>query len=55
VGRWLALRSEFSAQARMPPTVRLAPRGGRHGLLVLTAGPVHDFYDASPTVSLGAT
>jgi hypothetical protein len=36
----LALRPEFSAQVRMPPTARSAPRGGRRGLLVLTAGPV---------------
>ena len=34
----LALRPEFSIPARMPPTARSAPRGGRQGLLVLTAG-----------------
>jgi hypothetical protein len=36
----LALRPEFSPQARMPPTARCASRGERRGLLVLTAGPV---------------
>ena len=36
----LALRPEFSTPARMPPTARSAPRGGRQGLLVLTAGLV---------------
>src|ERR1700733_4012909 len=36
----LALRPEFSTSARMPPTARSAPRGGRQGLLVLTAGLV---------------
>ena len=36
----LALRPGFSPQARMPPTARSASRGGRRGLLVLTAGPV---------------
>jgi hypothetical protein len=46
VGKWLALRPEFSAQALMPPTALLAPRGGRRGLLVLTAGPVQDFLSA---------
>jgi uncharacterized protein YjbI with pentapeptide repeats len=40
VGGQLALRPEFSARVRMPPTARSAPRGGRRGLLVLTAGPV---------------
>jgi hypothetical protein len=39
----LALRPECSAQARMPPTARSAPRGARRGLLVLTAGPVAYF------------
>ena len=34
----LALRPELSARARMPPTVRPAPRGERPRLLVLTAG-----------------
>jgi len=33
-----ALRPELSPQARMPPTTRSASRGGRRGLLVLTAG-----------------
>ena len=42
----LALRPESSAQARMPPTARSAPRGERRGLLVLTAGPVGDFPQA---------
>jgi hypothetical protein len=36
----LALRPEFSIPARMPPTARSVPRGGRQGLLVLTAGLV---------------
>jgi hypothetical protein len=37
----LALRPEFSTQARMPPTAQFpAPRGGRLGLPVLTAGSV---------------
>jgi hypothetical protein len=40
VGGWLALRPEFSTQARMPPTAFLAPRGVRRGLPVLTAGLV---------------
>jgi hypothetical protein len=34
----LALRPESSTPARMPPTARSAPRGGRQGLLDLTAG-----------------
>jgi hypothetical protein len=34
----LALRPEFSTSARMPPTARFAPRGGRQWLAVLTAG-----------------
>lgn len=34
----LALRPGFSPQARVPPTARCASRGGRPGLLVLTAG-----------------
>ncbi len=39
VGRGaLALRPGFSAQARKPPTAHRASRGGRRGLLVLTAG-----------------
>ena len=42
----LALRPESSAQARKPPTARSAPRGGRRGLLVLTAGPVVYSYSA---------
>jgi hypothetical protein len=45
----LALRPEFSAQARMPPTALLAPRGVRRGLLVLTAGLVHYSYRRYPT------
>jgi hypothetical protein len=40
----LALRPGFSTQVRMPPTALLAPRGGRRGLLVLTAGLVQYFY-----------
>ena len=36
----LALRPAFPPQARMPPPARSASRGERHGLLVLTAGPV---------------
>ncbi len=36
----LALRPEFWTPARMPPTARPAPRGGRQGPLVLTAGLV---------------
>ena len=43
VDRELALRPGFSAQARMPPTARPAPQGGRRVLLVLTAGPVSHF------------
>ncbi len=49
VAKRLALRPEFSPQARMPPTARSAPRGGRHGLLLLTAGPVPDSYRRYPT------
>src|SRR5207302_10204724 len=45
----LALRPECSAQVRMPPTARPAPRGERRGLLVLTAGPVLCFYGRYPT------
>ena len=38
---WLALRPGFAARARMPPTAQSpAPRGGRRGLPVLTAGSV---------------
>jgi hypothetical protein len=36
----LALRPEFPTPARMPPTARSAPRGGRPGPAVLTAGLV---------------
>jgi hypothetical protein len=46
--RRLALRPERSAQVRMPPTARSAPRGGRPGLLVLPAGPVLYPYDGTP-------
>jgi hypothetical protein len=49
VARWLALRPEFSTQARMPPTAFLAPRGVRRGLPVLTAGLVPDSYRRYPT------
>jgi hypothetical protein len=45
---WLALRPEFSAQARMPPTALMAPRGERRGLLILTVGPVMCFYGVIP-------
>jgi len=45
----LALRPEFSAQVRMPPTVLPAPRGVWRGLLVLTAGLVPYFYRRYPT------
>jgi hypothetical protein len=44
----LALRPGCSAQARMPPTARPAPRGERRGPLVLTAGPVPYFYGRYP-------
>jgi hypothetical protein len=40
----LALRPEFSTRVRMPPTAHCASRGGRRGLLVLTAGLVPYFY-----------
>ena len=45
----LALRPESSAQTRMPPTARGAPRGERPGPLVLTAGPVSYLYGRHPT------
>ena len=45
----LALRPGFSPQARMPPTTHFASRGGRPGLLVLTAGPVRLLYGRYPT------
>ena len=45
----LALRPEFSAQVRMPPTARSAPRGERRGLMVLTAGPVGALPRAQPS------
>jgi hypothetical protein len=45
----LALRPEFSAQVRMPPTALLAPRGVWRGLPVLTAGLVAYFYRRYPT------
>jgi hypothetical protein len=45
----LALRPEFSAQVRMPPTALLAPRGVWRGLPVLTAGLVPYFYRRYPT------
>jgi hypothetical protein len=45
----LALRPEFSAQVRMPPTVLFAPRGVWRGLLVLTAGLVRYFDGRYPT------
>jgi hypothetical protein len=45
VGKWLALRPEFSThQARMPPTARPAPRGERPGVTGFAAGPVPDSY-----------
>lgn len=43
----LALRPESSAQARLPPTAPLVPRGGRRGLLVLSAGPLAYPYGAT--------
>ena len=49
VGGELALRPGFSPQARLPPTACSASRGGRRGLLVLTAGPVPCFYGRYPT------
>ncbi len=55
VGNWLALRPEFSPQARMPPTALLAPRGERRGSLVLTAGPVPDSYGRYPTGPVAAS
>ena len=51
----LALRPGFSAQARMPPTALLAPRGERRRLLVLTAGPVRYFYGRYPTGPVAAS
>ena len=48
------LRPGSSAQARMPPTARPAPRGARRGLLVLTAGPVTCFcgrYSTGPVTA----
>jgi hypothetical protein len=50
----LALRPGFSTQTRMPPTARSAPRGGRRGLLVLTAGPV-PYFRRYPTGSVVAS
>ena len=50
--RWvvrLALRPEFSAQARDPTDDAQAPRGVGLGLLVLTAGPVQSFHRRYPT------
>ena len=47
---WLVLRPGFSPQVRVPPTARSAPRGGRRGLLVLTAGPVRCFYRRYPII-----
>ena len=55
VGVELALRPGFSAQARMPPTALLVPRGGRHGLLVLTAGLVQYFSRRYTTGSVVAS
>jgi hypothetical protein len=49
VVRELVLRPGFSSQARMPPTACPASRGGRRGLLVLTAGPVPCSYGRYPT------
>ena len=48
VGHELALRPGVSTQARMPPTARSAPRGGRRGLLVLTAGLVRTSTGVTP-------
>jgi hypothetical protein len=55
VGRELALRPGFSAPARMPPTVRSAPRGVWRGLLVLTAGLVPYFYGRYLTGSVASS
>ena len=49
VGRRLALRPEFSAQAQMPPTALRCARGERRGLLVLTAVPVASRWQALPS------
>lgn len=46
VGKWLALWPEFSAEARMPPTARRAPRGGRHGSLDSDCGAGAGFLSA---------
>ena len=51
----LALRPGCSAQARMPPTARPAPRGERRGSLVLTAGPVPYFYGRYPAGPVDAS
>ena len=51
----LALRPGCSAQARMPPTARPAPRGERRGPLVLTAGPVPYFYGRYPAGPVDAS
>jgi hypothetical protein len=51
----LALRPEFSAQVRMPPTALLAPRGVWRGLPVLTAGLVPYFYGRYLTGSVASS
>jgi hypothetical protein len=51
----LALRPGSSAPTRMPSTARSAPRGGRRGLLVLTAGPMVFFYRRYSTVSVASS
>jgi hypothetical protein len=47
VVRKLALRPGFSPHALMPPTTRVASRGGRRELLVLTAGSAGFFVGAT--------
>jgi hypothetical protein len=48
VGRELALRPECSAQARMPPTARPAPRGERRGVTGFDCGAGALFYGVTP-------
>ena len=54
VRKWLAPRPGFPAQARIPPTAQYpAPRGGRRGLPVLTAGSVRGATSRGPTIRSG--